>query len=230
MEPGAPGARFCGAGPLRNTREVRRLRDSPSIPAQGRRSAGGTLRNNRLVPVRVLGKRTFLPELFPRTLPRQSLFHAALFSRFQVVGVTLHFFDDVFRLNLTFESTERVLQGLALLQSNFCHTHLLHLCCAERVSDVPTLVPNLDCRASGSNRLQSRFRADAGIGSRFHRRIRFFATDIEQGCLRGSKFAQFGHLVHAALCRLLLFSLAPALGFVQPFLLSRVFLLTLCKR
>ncbi len=36
--------------------------------------------------------------------------------------MTLHFLNDVFRLNLTLEPTEGVLQRLTLLQSNFCQT------------------------------------------------------------------------------------------------------------
>src|SRR5215467_1328933 len=58
---------------------------------------------------RVLRKRTFFPILFSRALPCQSLFHSALFARLQVIRVTFHFFNNVFRLNLTFESTERIL-------------------------------------------------------------------------------------------------------------------------
>src|ERR1022692_1407410 len=57
------------------------------------------------------------------TLSRQSLLHSALLARLQVEGVTLHFSDDVFRLNLALETPEGVLHRLAFLQSNFCHTH-----------------------------------------------------------------------------------------------------------
>ena len=80
--------------------------------------------------------------LFSGTLSRQRLFHSALRARLQVEGVTLHFPDDVFCLNLALESTQGVLDRLTLLQSNFCQTHhpraktnqtylsLLHLGCA----------------------------------------------------------------------------------------------------
>jgi hypothetical protein len=61
--------------------------------------------------------------LFSGTLSRQSLLESALLARLQVVRVTLHFLNNVFRLNLALEPTKRVLQGLALLQSNLCHTH-----------------------------------------------------------------------------------------------------------
>src|SRR2546428_4872261 len=61
--------------------------------------------------------------LFSGTLSRQSLLQSALIARLQVVGVTLHFLNDVFRLNLALEPTKGILQRLALLQSNFCQTH-----------------------------------------------------------------------------------------------------------
>jgi len=38
-------------------------------------------------------------------LARQSCFHALLLARFEVVGVTFYFLDDVFLLNLAFEAT-----------------------------------------------------------------------------------------------------------------------------
>jgi len=63
--------------------------------------------------------------LFSGTLSRQSLLHPPLLARLQVVGVTLHFLNDVFRLNLALESTQGILQRLALLQSNFSQTHYL---------------------------------------------------------------------------------------------------------
>src|SRR5205807_6618371 len=43
-----------------------------------------------------------------------------LLTRLQVEGVTLHFFNDVFRLNLALESPQGVLDRFALLQSDFC--------------------------------------------------------------------------------------------------------------
>ena len=60
--------------------------------------------------------------LFSGTLSRQSLLESPLLARLQVVGMTLHFLNDVFRLNLALEPTQRILQRLALLQSNFCQT------------------------------------------------------------------------------------------------------------
>jgi hypothetical protein len=61
--------------------------------------------------------------LFSGTLARQSFFHPALLARLQVVGVTLHFLNDVFRLNLALKATQGILQRLALLQSNFRQIH-----------------------------------------------------------------------------------------------------------
>ena len=61
---------------------------------------------------------------FATTLARQSLFYPLLLTRFQVVGVTLHFLDDVFLLNLPLETAEGILQRLAFLQSDF--SQLLH--------------------------------------------------------------------------------------------------------
>ena len=60
--------------------------------------------------------------LFSSTLSRQSLFHAFLLAWLQVVGVTFHFLNYVFRLNLALEPTQGSLQRLTLLQSNFCQT------------------------------------------------------------------------------------------------------------
>ena len=62
-------------------------------------------------------------DFFSGTLARQGLLHPAFLARLQIVGVTLHFLNDVFGLNLALETAQGVLQGLALLQSNFCHAY-----------------------------------------------------------------------------------------------------------
>ena len=59
--------------------------------------------------------------LFSGTLSRQSLLQSALLARLQVVGVTPHFLNDVFRLNLALESAEGTFDALTFLKSNFCH-------------------------------------------------------------------------------------------------------------
>ncbi len=51
----------------------------------------------------------FFANLLSSTLSRQGLLHPALRARLQVEGVALHFLNDVFRLNLTLESTKSVL-------------------------------------------------------------------------------------------------------------------------
>jgi len=45
------------------------------------RQLAGAGYSQTLIPARVLRERTFFPNLFPRALSRQSLFHAALFAR-----------------------------------------------------------------------------------------------------------------------------------------------------
>src|SRR5579859_8065258 len=53
-------------------------------------------------------------------LPCQRFLHPALLARFQIIGVALHFLDDVFLLDFPLEATQCVLQRLALLQPYFC--------------------------------------------------------------------------------------------------------------
>jgi hypothetical protein len=57
---------------------------------------------------------------FPAALAGQRFFHPLLLTRFQVKGVTLDLLDDVFLLHLALEATQCVLEGLALLKSDFC--------------------------------------------------------------------------------------------------------------
>src|SRR5215467_2825651 len=65
------------------------------------------------------------PVLFSGSLTRQRLLHTAPLSRLQVIGVTFHFLDDVFRLHFTLEPAQGVFQRLTLLQSNFRQFDLL---------------------------------------------------------------------------------------------------------
>jgi hypothetical protein len=60
--------------------------------------------------------------LFSGTLLSQCLFDPASLARFQVEGVALHILNNVFRHNLALETSERVFQRFAFLQSNFCHS------------------------------------------------------------------------------------------------------------
>jgi len=61
----------------------------------------------------------FFPNLLASTLSRPGLLHSTLPAGLQVEGVTLHFLDDVFRLNLALEAPQGILDRLAFLQSNF---------------------------------------------------------------------------------------------------------------
>ena len=56
------------------------------------------------------------------SLTSQSLLYAELRARLQIVGMTLHFFNDVFRLNFALEPSQGAFNRLALLQTNFCQT------------------------------------------------------------------------------------------------------------
>ena len=58
--------------------------------------------------------------LLPVTLPRQCFLDALPLTGLQVEGVTLYFLDDVFLLHLALEAAECVLEGLTLLETNFC--------------------------------------------------------------------------------------------------------------
>jgi hypothetical protein len=57
----------------------------------------------------------FSADLFAGTFARQRLFHSRLLARLQVIGVSLHFPDNVFLLDLAFEPTQGVFQRLAFL-------------------------------------------------------------------------------------------------------------------
>jgi len=63
----------------------------------------------------------FAPVLLAIALPGQGRLHPALLTRFQVVRVPLHFFDDVLLLDFPLEATQSILEGLALLKPHFSH-------------------------------------------------------------------------------------------------------------
>lgn len=52
----------------------------------------------------------FVAKFLAGALARQSLLYPALFTRFQVVGVTLRFFNDVFLLHFALEAPESIFQ------------------------------------------------------------------------------------------------------------------------
>ncbi len=49
-------------------------------------------------------------------------FHALLFTRLQIKGVTFHFFDYVLLLYFSLEAAKRILEGFSLLKSDFGQT------------------------------------------------------------------------------------------------------------
>ena len=53
-------------------------------------------------------------------LARQCFLDATLFARFQVVGVTFDFLDDVFLLHLPLKPAERIFKRFAFLYANLC--------------------------------------------------------------------------------------------------------------
>src|SRR5271157_2197068 len=61
----------------------------------------------------------FLARFLPAALASQGFFHPLLLAGLQVKGVTFHFLDDVFLLYLPLETAKCVLEGLALLNSDF---------------------------------------------------------------------------------------------------------------
>ena len=78
---------------------------------------GVSSKKGRRTRQRPLGLRSVLlfAYFFSGTLAGQGLLHPAFLAWLQIVGVTLHFLNDVFGLNLALETAQGVLQGLALL-------------------------------------------------------------------------------------------------------------------
>jgi hypothetical protein len=60
-----------------------------------------------------------VPGLLAAPLASQGLFHSAFLSGFKVKRVFLDLFDDVFLLDLSFETAKSVFQRLTVLKSNF---------------------------------------------------------------------------------------------------------------
>ena len=61
--------------------------------------------------------------LLAETLTRECFLGATLLPRLHVVAVLFDLFDDVFRLHLSLEAAESILQRFALLNDNFCHAY-----------------------------------------------------------------------------------------------------------
>jgi hypothetical protein len=63
----------------------------------------------------------FAPELLSIPLPSERLLGSSLVARFQIEGMLLDIFDDVFLLNLPLEPAESALDRFALLDLDFSH-------------------------------------------------------------------------------------------------------------
>jgi hypothetical protein len=61
----------------------------------------------------------FFPGFLAATLASERFFNALLFAGLQIEGVVLDLLDDVFLLHLAFKATQRILEGFALLKSDF---------------------------------------------------------------------------------------------------------------
>ena len=65
----------------------------------------------------------FLARFLASAFASQCGFDALLFAGLQVKGVALNLLDNVFLLHLAFETSQSVLEGFALLNSNFRQTY-----------------------------------------------------------------------------------------------------------
>ena len=57
---------------------------------------------------------------FTIPLPRQRFLYASLFAGLQVEGMTFHFFNDVFLLDLALKPAQCIFKRLAFLNANLC--------------------------------------------------------------------------------------------------------------
>ena len=69
----------------------------------------------------------FAGALFAVALAGESFFRAAFFSWFQVEGMPLDLFYNVFLLNFAFEASKSTFERLAILQMDFCQLRIHHL-------------------------------------------------------------------------------------------------------
>jgi hypothetical protein len=87
---------------------------------------GATLHCFSLAPSTQLSHTTALVLLFANllasALASESRFYALFLARFQVKGVALDLFDNVFLLHFALEAAQSVFEGFTLLQSNFRQT------------------------------------------------------------------------------------------------------------
>ena len=74
----------------------------------------------------VSGLVLFLTNLLAIPLASQRFFHTLLLAGFQVEGVTLDLFDDVFSLYFPLEAAQGVFERFTLLNSNLCQGKTPH--------------------------------------------------------------------------------------------------------
>ena len=65
----------------------------------------------------------FFARLLASTLASESSLDTLFLTGLQVKGVALDLLDNVFLLHLALETTQRILERLALLKPHFCQTH-----------------------------------------------------------------------------------------------------------
>jgi hypothetical protein len=99
-----------------------RKNDEYEIPAAAR-DGGGQIEQSRPGKERPFNALIlFFTCFFASPLARESSLDALLLAWLQVKGVALDLLDNVFLLYLALETAQSVLEGFALLKSNFCQT------------------------------------------------------------------------------------------------------------
>jgi hypothetical protein len=92
---------------IRNRSDERAAAMVLNVRQKGDQNRKVASRRRRPICANLVGVSTIL---LSSTFSRQSLLHTLLCARLQVVGVSPHFLNDVFRLNLTLETTQSILQ------------------------------------------------------------------------------------------------------------------------
>src|SRR5215475_6976720 len=90
-----------------------RLRMASSRSRCRRRYLAGELRRSDLFG--------YATVFFAIALACQRRFQAALFSRWNIEGVSFDFADDIFLLHFAFKPAERAFQRLVIAEFDFCH-------------------------------------------------------------------------------------------------------------
>jgi hypothetical protein len=61
----------------------------------------------------------YAAHFFPQPFARERLLDSLLFARLEIERMFLHIFNDVFLLNLAFETAKSAFEGLAFIQDYF---------------------------------------------------------------------------------------------------------------